>query len=213
MRGFGVRDSALAFGLVIVLVATSACGGKPADPDAGYVKTLQAERASKDAAFLSADNSPVPANARAAYLPLKYFAPDPAYAVPASFTPATVRTPVKVPTSTGTLRDMEVVGTLEFALNGRALSLTALVEADTPADRLFIPFTDLTSGTETYSAGRYLEINRSKTGIYIVDFNRAFNPYCYYNHEYDCPYPPKQNRLPIPIPAGEKMAQSTLPTR
>jgi hypothetical protein len=202
----------LAIALCLV-AAMSACGGRPVDPDAAYIRTLQAERATKDAAFLSAENSPVPAAARAAYLPLKYFAPDPAYAVPASLTPAAARTPVKVPTSTGQIRDMEQVGSLEFTLGGRAFSLAALVEADTPPDRLFIPFSDLTSGTETYSAGRYLEIARSKTGIYVVDFNRAFNPYCYYNHEYDCPYPPKQNRLPIPIRAGEKMAQSTLPAR
>ena len=199
--------------LLGLVAAAVACSGKPADPDAEYIGTLQAERAKKDAAFLSAENSPVPAAARAAYLPLKYFAPDPGYAVPASFTPAAVRTPVQTPTSTGKIRDMELVGTLEFTLKGRALSLAALVEADTPPDRLFIPFSDLTSGTETYLAGRYLEIDRSKTGVYIVDFNRAFNPYCYYNHDYDCPYPPKQNRLPIPVHAGEKMAQSTIPAR
>jgi uncharacterized protein (DUF1684 family) len=225
--GFGVRDSAggrrswrgwtwragFALCALGLIGCAAACAGKPADPDAEYIATLQAERAKKDAAFLSAETSPVPAVDRPTYLPLKYFAPDPAYAVPASFTPAAARTPVKIPTSTGQTRDMEQVGALEFTLDGRALSLVALVEVDTPPDRLFVPFTDLTSGTETYSAGRYLEINRSKTGVYVVDFNRAFNPYCYYNHEYDCPYPPKQNRLPIAIRAGEKMAQSTLPSR
>ncbi|MCX6544847.1 MAG: DUF1684 domain-containing protein [Acidobacteria bacterium] len=209
----GLRTAGFAICLLVLLATVGACGGRPVDPDADYIRTLQAERARKDAAFLSAENSPIPANARATYLPLKYFAPDPAYAVPASFAPALVRTPVTMPTSTGKLRDMEQVGSLEFTLAGRALSLAAFVEAGTPPDRLFIPFSDLTSGTETYSAGRYLEIDLSKTGIYIVDFNRAFNPYCYYNHEYDCPYPPKQNRLPIPIHAGEKMAQSAIPAR
>ena len=67
-----------------------------------------------------------------------------------------------------------------------------------------MPFTDLTTGKETYQAGRYLEIARSSTGIYVVDFNRAYNPYCYYNPTYDCPYPPKENRLPAAILAGEK---------
>jgi uncharacterized protein (DUF1684 family) len=200
----------LVLGLVVV---AAGCGSKPADPDAAYVATLNAERAAKDATLQTAGNSPVPPASRPTLLPLKYFAPDPAYAVLASFTPATVRMPAKIPTSTGQIRDMEQVGVLEFTLQGRALSLAALSEADTPPNRLFIPFTDLTSGTETYSAGRYLEIERSKTGIYIIDFNRAFNPFCYYNHEYDCPYPPKQNRLPIPIRAGEKMAQSTVPGR
>ena len=87
----------------------------------------------------------------------------------------------------------------------------ALVEAGTPPDRLFVPFTDLTSGTETYSAGRYLELDRAPSGIYTIDFNRAFHPYCYYNESYDCPYPPPSNRLPTPVRAGEKLAQSNIP--
>ena len=47
-----------------------------------------------------------------------------------------------------------------------------------------------TSGSETYPAGRYLDLDRTRTGIYLVDFNRVYNPYCYYNPTYDCPYPP-----------------------
>jgi uncharacterized protein (DUF1684 family) len=100
---------------------------------------------------------------------------------------------------------MEVVGTLEFTLKGQKLAMLALTEAGTPPNRLFVPFTDTTSGTETYGAGRYLEIERSATGIYVIDFNLAFHPFCYYNSSYDCPYPPAQNRLPIPIRAGEKI--------
>jgi uncharacterized protein (DUF1684 family) len=76
------------------------------------------------------------------------------------------------------------------------------------ANRLFVPFTDLTSGTETYPAGRYMELDPTPTGIYVVDFNIAYNPYCYYSPEYDCPYPPKENRLGIPIRAGERMQKS-----
>ena len=75
-----------------------------------------------------------------------------------------------------------------------------------------MPFTDLTSGAETYAAGRYLELDRTATGIYTIDFNRAFHPYCYYNDTYDCPYPPPSNRLPTPVRAGEKLAQSNIPS-
>jgi uncharacterized protein (DUF1684 family) len=69
----------------------------------------------------------------------------------------------------------------------------------------------LTSSTETYPAGRYLEIDRQASGAYVIDFNRAFHPYCYYNADYDCPYPPPGNRLPFPVRAGEKLAESTIP--
>jgi uncharacterized protein (DUF1684 family) len=127
--------------------------------------------------------------------------------VPASFKPIGARTRIQMPTSTGKMRDMEVVGLLEFTLKGRKLSLGAFVEAGETVVRLFVPFTDLTTGTETYAAGRYIEIDRSLTGVYIVDFNRAFHPFCYYNADYDCPYPPPQNRLPILIRAGEKLTE------
>ena len=66
-------------------------------------------------------------------------------------------------------------------------------------------FTDLTSGAETYPGGRYIDIDPNRTGIYEIDFNRAYNPYCYYNPTYECPYPPAENRLKIPIRAGERM--------
>ena len=115
-----------------------------------------------------------------------------------------------MPTSTGLMRDMEMVGTL-FTLKGQALPLGAFVEAGAPPDALFVLFTDLTSGAETYQAGRYLELARNATGIYIVDFNRAFHPHCYYNPSYDCPYPPPSNRLPF-VRAGREVAASTIPS-
>ena len=60
----------------------------------------------------------------------------------------------------------------------------------------------------TYSAGRFMDLSRNPTGIYEVDFNRAYIPYCYYSPTYECPYPPRENRLQIPIRAGERMRKS-----
>jgi uncharacterized protein (DUF1684 family) len=189
----------------------AACGSKPVDPDSQYIQTLLAARAAKDEAFRRQSNQPIPPERIGELLPLRYFAPDPEYAVPASFKPIGARTRVQMPTSTGKMRDMEVVGMLEFTLKGRKLALGAFVEAGQAVDRLFVPFTDLTTGTETYSAGRYIEIDRSLSGVYVVDFNTAFHPFCFYNADYDCPYPPPQNRLPIPIRAGEKLAEALGP--
>ena len=94
-------------------------------------------------------------------------------------------------------------------LRGQPLTLSAFVEAGSQdMSRLFVPFRDLTSGTETYQAGRYLDLDRTPTGLYNVDFNRAYHPYCYYNSTFDCPYPPAENRLPIPIRAGERLPPS-----
>jgi uncharacterized protein len=192
-------------------VTLAACSTAPADPQAAYVPTLLAERAQKDEAFRRQVDQPIAADKQAEFLPLRYFPPDQSYVVNATFTPAPTRTPVRVPTSTGQMRDMELVGTLEFTLKGRPMSLQSFAEADQPPDKLWVPFSDFTSGTETYPGGRYMEIPRSAAGIYVVDFNRAFHPYCYYNHTYDCPYPPPRNRLPVPVRAGEKLAQSNVP--
>ena len=201
----------LAWVVALATLAVVSCSSAPADPNADYAAKLQASRSAKDEAFRRQVDQPIPADRMRDLLPLRYFPPDPSFVVPASFTPAATRPPVRMPTSTGQIRDMELVGTLEFTLKGRALSLGAFVESGTPPDQLFVPFTDLTSGTETYAAGRYLEIARTATGIYSIDFNRAFQPYCAYNHTYDCPYPPASNRLPVAVRAGEKLAQPALP--
>ena len=72
------------------------------------------------------------------------------------------------------------------------------------AQKRHLPFADQTTGTETYSSGRYLDLHPTPTGIYAIDFNRAYNPYCAYNDTYECPFPPASNRLKTAIRAGEK---------
>jgi uncharacterized protein (DUF1684 family) len=189
----------------VVAVALGACSGGA--PDEGrYLENLARERQAKDGELARASNSPIEPGRRDRFLPLTYFPPDPRYAVPASFQPEppAERTRVVMQTSADKPRMMERLGTLRFTLDGRRLSLTAFVEAGQPPDRLFVPFADETSGKDTYAAGRYLDIRPERTGIYVVDFNRAYNPYCYYNASYDCPFPPKENRLPIAVRAGEK---------
>lgn len=199
-------------GLFIALATGVLVGGcnagapPPAANDGDYMSQIQVERAEKDAAFRDQPNEPVPADRMDEMLPLKYFPPDPEYVVPASLKIAEERIIVEMPTSTGELRKEERVGVLEFTLKGRQLSLGAFIEAGSnDVDRLFVPFSDLTAGTETYAAGRYMDLERTPTGLYSVDFNKAYNPYCYYNAKFDCPYPPRENRLPLPVRAGERL--------
>ena len=71
-------------------------------------------------------------------------------------------------------------------------------------DELFIPFRDATSGKDTYGAGRYVEAEALGNGRYLLDFNRAYNPYCAYNDDWRCPLPPAENWLKVAIRAGEK---------
>jgi len=171
-----------------------------------YVSRLTAERAQKDEMFRTDKDSPILPEDRHRLLPLSYFSVDEGYAVPAELQPAAERTSLQMPTSTGKLRPYERIGTLVFTLHGQRLTLSAFFEVGSPnAQRLFVPFADLTSGTETYPDGRYLELDPTATGIYIVDFNAAYNPYCYYNPAYDCPFPPSENRLKTPVRAGERL--------
>ena len=188
---------------LIVLFAVS-CGSKPPEEPKDYVSKIAAGRAAKDAQFAK-DDEPIPANRKGEFLPLAYFPIDPDYNVPAALKRIDDPTIVDMPTSTGTTRKMRRVGTLEFTLKGQALKLTAFVEVGSDPNHLFVPFSDLTSATETYPAGRFMDLDRTATGIYEVDFNRAYNPYCYYSPTWECPYPPSENRLKLPIRAGEKM--------
>jgi uncharacterized protein (DUF1684 family) len=191
---------------ILVLAACglllAGCDRKPPESGSDYVAEIAAGRAAKDAEF-QRNAEPIPEAKKSEFLPLAYFPIDPEYAVPAGLTPSNDDTVVEMPTSTGTIRKMRRAGTLEFMLKGQPLKLTAFVEPG--ATTLFVPFSDLTSGTETYAAGRYLDLTPRSNNVYIVDFNLAFIPYCYYNYTYECPYPPAENRLKVPIRAGERM--------
>ena len=188
-----------------LVAALAGCTSGPGAPDdADYVAQLTTARAAKDARWRASED-PVPASKRDAVLPLRYYPPDLSYSVPASLKLSDERPVVEMPTSTGEMRKMEYVGLLQFTLMGQPMTLGAFVEAGTQQiQSLFVPFADATTGKETYSAGRYLDLDPTATGIYTIDFNLAYNPTCAYNETYSCPYPPKSNRLEVAIRAGEK---------
>ena len=186
-------------------IAAARCSKEPPP----YPDQIAAWHAEKDRFMRESSQSPVPPDRRASFPPLSYFPTDPSYRVPAMLHPDTSGTPMEMLTSTGQHRQMRRVGRLVFTLHGQELSLGAFVEAtETDLSRLFVPFGDLTNGVETYNGGRYLELDRTATGVYDLDFNRAFHPFCLYNSSYDCPYPPPESRLKVPIRAGERLASA-----
>jgi uncharacterized protein (DUF1684 family) len=196
---------------VAAAVLMAACTSGPPPPtvdDKPYEQRVQTARAEKDAAFRTATDSPIPAAGRAGFTGLSYFAIDPAYRVPAILTadPAGRGVVISLPTSSTELRRMRKVGALGFTLAGATYTLTAFVDADAPdMRRLFVPFGDLTNGAETYKGGRYLDLDRTPTGLYDLDFNRAYHPFCVYDQAYVCPVPPRENRLTASIRAGERL--------
>jgi hypothetical protein len=191
------------FGVSLVLFLAAACTKTPVP----YPEQIAAWHAEKDRFMRQSPESPVPAERRASFPPLPYFPVDPSYRVPASLQPAPAGAVVVMPTSTGQRRQMRHVGTLAFTLKGQPLTLGAFVEAtEKDMRRLFVPFGDLTNGPETYPGGRYLDLERTASGVYELDFNRAYHPFCVFNPSYDCPYPPPESRLKVPIRAGERLA-------
>lgn len=185
-----------------LLLLTIACTAK----EVPHAETVNAWRATKDQFMRQSDESPIPPERRASFPPLSYFPVEPDYRVPAVLAISRGEDILEIPTSRGERRPHQRVGKLSFTLKGHLLSLTAFVEVGQQDLRhLFVPFGDLSNGTETYPGGRYLDLERTATGIYDLDFNRAYHPFCYYNPTYDCPYPPRENRLPLPVRAGERM--------
>ena len=196
----------LACSVILALVALAGCGSAPPPDESSWLENLLQDRQMTDELFRG-PNSPVPIERRGTLLPVRYYEPDSAFRVPAALEVSPDQPVYQVPTSTGEIRPMQRVGILKFALKGEPIQLSALAETPVRSiDALFIMFKDATNGSETYAAGRYLELPRTGTGHYDLDFNRAFHPTCYYNETYDCPYPPPENRLTIAIPAGERLA-------
>jgi uncharacterized protein len=187
-------------GLVLIPLAV-ACTPR----ELPYADEINAWRAQKDQYMRSAQ-SPVVPDKRASFPPLYYFPIDESYRAAASLNRIQSDEVIEMDTSDGKKRRMRRIGTLQFTLKGQPLTLTAFVDAsENDMRRLFVPFGDLTSGTETYPGGRYLDLDRTATGVYDLDFNRAYHPFCLFNPDYVCPIPPRENRLTVPIRAGEKL--------
>ncbi len=180
------------------------------DNDFDYVGAVEEERARKDDWFGSSPSSPIPHEARHDFTGLPYFPVDPslrfadlrlepyAGSEPSAF---------QIPTSDGQLRPAHRAGTFSFDHAGEPRLLTAYVLDGGGSDSLFVPFLDATSGKESYGAGRYLDVDKEPDDAYTLDFNLAYHPYCVYAETYSCPLTPAENRLPIPIEAGERLAE------
>jgi hypothetical protein len=122
------------------------------------------------------------------------------YRVEAEFTPFPHPKEIKIPDTTGRTRPRQAPGYVTFRLNGETLRLDPVVSGN----KLFFMFKDRTSGRETYGGGRFFESEMPLNGKFILDFNKAYNPYCAFNPYSSCPIPPKQNMLITRVEAGEK---------
>jgi uncharacterized protein (DUF1684 family) len=196
----------LAFLLALCLVLLAACASPPdrlpLPPLSERTEEWQAWRAAKDSLFRT-DESPLLPAQRASFERLDFFPYDSSLVFAVTLAPALERDTLRMATSTGEPRDYVPFGTFSFPFEGRQHRL-AVFQPLSGDLRLFLPFADATSGRTTYAAGRYLDLDPTADGRYVLDFNYAYNPYCVYNPVYSCPLPPPENRLAMPVQAGER---------
>ncbi len=163
--------------------------------------TINNFREQKDDFFASHPQSPLTHEQKTNFEGLKYFGDDPDFTYEVEIKPFDEQEQIQMQTSTGDIQTYLRYGKFKFAVNGDEAELTVYSNEH----GFFLPFVDAQAGKETYGAGRYLEPAEQANGKFHVDFNYAYNPYCAYNENYSCPIPPFENRLKVPIKAGEKI--------
>lgn len=153
--------------------------------------------------------SPLYSKDRKNFTGLNFFKPDTTFRVVAKFVRTPDALPFLMPTTTDRKSTEIVYGIAYFQLKGKEYQLEVYQNPDLTAqeefvDYLFLPFSDASNGKETYTGGRYIDLKIPSSDSILIDFNKAYNPYCAYNKKYSCPIVPKINTINIPILAGVK---------
>ncbi|MCJ7468090.1 MAG: DUF1684 domain-containing protein [Maribacter sp.] len=172
------------------------------------LEILEFQRA-MNSEFKNPETSPLPDKYRKDFEILDFFPPDTNYIIHANLIRTPEALPFMMPTTTDRKSEEVVYGVASFYLNGMAHQLEVyqnkeLMLQEKYKEYLFLPFTDQTNGKETYAGGRYLDLSIPKGDTIILNFNRAYNPYCAYNKKFSCPLVPSSNRLETKILAGVK---------
>lgn len=214
---FRIVDHATTIGVllaaVILLLLTACTTEVDKEKETAHRQEITAMRAAKDRQFQNQAGSPLPPEQIADFTGLNYFPINYGYRLVARFEKITTPESFRIKTSTTEERLYTRTGRLKFKLKGAEYQLMTYEDAATYRDqrpaRLFVPFTDETTGRESYGGGRYLDIEMSGSGgdTVILDFNLAYNPYCAYSQRYSCPIPPPENHLKVKILAGEKTSR------
>jgi uncharacterized protein (DUF1684 family) len=168
---------------------------------------IEGERREKDGFFGQHWQSPIPPQGRAEFKGLDYYPPDPDLRFELELYEHEDKKTMRMAYTKGEEQDFVRWGEFRFEIDGEECVLRAY-KRDAEEEQLFVPFRDETSGQETYGVGRYIDLDaardRSTDGRWVLDFNRAYNPWCVYSEDYTCPFVPQENRLAVPVRAGEK---------
>ena len=191
---------------VVVAVAVlwySLLGGQSPEE---YAKEIEFERKEKDRFMKNGEDSPFKGS-KEVFSGLKYFQPDLKYRINAELVPIPDKKLIVLPTSDGKEKKYLEHAYAQFEIDGVAnkLLILEITEPGPYRGTLYLAFADKSSSLETYGAGRYLDLKKVPgASSLLLDFNKAYNPYCAYSDNFSCPFPPLENVLKIGIKAGEK---------
>ncbi|MFD1163605.1 DUF1684 domain-containing protein [Hwangdonia seohaensis] len=190
--------------LAVLLISVVACGQEK-NPVLGETE-FQKEQNSY---FKDATTSPLKDKDRKGFKGLDFFKFDSTYVVNARFKRTPNEPIFKMKTTTDRTPEYVKYGELNFDLKGKNFTLNiyqnqGLINEEGYEDYLFLPFLDETNGLESYGGGRYIDARIPEGNSIIIDFNKAYNPYCAYNEKYSCPIVPRKNYLTTRIEAGVK---------
>ena len=157
--------------------------------------------------YQNPSTSPLSGKAKKTFKGIHFYAIDSKYVVNAKFVRTLNEKPFQMTTSSGMRKTYVKYAEVIFTLDEKEYKLNVyqsqdLLQSPEYKDYLFIPFTDATSGDETYEGGRYIDLNIPKGDHIIINFNEAYHPYCAYTEGYNCPIPPAENTLPVKVKAG-----------
>jgi uncharacterized protein len=174
-----------------------------------FRKETKNERADKNLEFLDREHSPLPPGELKSFKGLNYFPANINYKVRATFQRIDMPLTFRMKTTTDRQPEYRTFARITFKLMDSTFTLNVYQNVELTKkpgfeDYLFVPFTDETSAEASYGGGRFMDLRMPASDTIEVDFNKAYNPYCAYNHKYSCPIPPSENHLPVLIKAGEK---------
>ena len=187
--------------LLVLLLAAAGEAAASASGEEALAGEIEATRALKDSLFRHGPESPLRPEDVSGFGGLRYFPVDPAWRIPGEFHRYGRVRRLPMPDSAGATTVVQRIGRFLFEHGGRSYRLE--VYGSDQDSGLSVFFTDETNRVQTYGAGRYVPVAADEAGTWVLDFNRAYNPFCAYNPEYICPLPPEQNRLPFAVRAGE----------
>lgn len=202
---WGLLSTSLCFFLLLCVKFDLLSSKEEENPMERREEKLKIFREKKDRFFKEDPHSPLKESDRKKFKGLIYYPIDLKYALIGSIEKyPTEPKPLYVTLPTNKERGKKYVKYGRFKFKWEGKEYTLHVYRPLGGGELFLPFKDKTSETETYPKGRYLYIEPMSAGKVLIDFNRAYNPFCEYSEKYLCPFAPEENWLPIQIRAGEK---------